>query len=87
MKTIYVGNLPFDASEEEVRELFEPSGTVQSVKLITDRATGKPRGFGFVEMEPTEAETAIETLNGTIFKGRGIRVNRAKERGQGRSAK
>ena len=52
MTSIYVGNLPFSASEDEVREMFAAFGAVQSVKLINDRETGRPRGFGFVEMEP-----------------------------------
>ena len=53
MTTIYVGNLPFSATETDVRSLFEKHGTVQSVKLVNDRETGRPRGFGFVEMPPT----------------------------------
>jgi RNA recognition motif-containing protein len=79
-KRIYVGNLPFRASEDEVRELFERHGAVQSVTLVTDRATGRPRGFGFVEMDDDQAEAAIEALNGTDFGGRSLRVNVARER-------
>ncbi len=60
-KTIYVGNLPFGATEEETRELEH--GEVNSVKLISDRDTGRPRGFGFVEMEDGDADTAIEALS------------------------
>lgn len=80
MKTIYVGNLPFSATEEEVNALFSRHGTVHSVKLITDRDTGKPRGFGFVQMEKSDADTAIEALNGTDMGGRSLRVNEAQER-------
>ena len=60
MTTIYVGNLPFSATEAEVRTLFEQHGTVQSVKLVNDRETGRPRGFGFVDMPPTDAQKAIQ---------------------------
>ena len=67
MKTIYVGNLPFSASEDQIRQLFEQYGKVQSVKLITDRETGRPRGFGFVEMDGGEADSAISGLNGQQF--------------------
>lgn len=84
MKKIYVGNLPFSASEEEVRELFEQYGTVHSVKLITDRDTGRPRGFGFVEMDNDDADTAIAALNGTDLGGRTLRVSQARERGERR---
>jgi RNA recognition motif-containing protein len=80
MTSIYVGNLPFQCSEEEIRELFEPFGTVNSVKLVSDRETGKPRGFGFVEMDDEEAAAAIEQLNGTDFNGRPLRINEARER-------
>jgi len=83
MKTIYVGNLPFSASEEEIRGLFEQHGTVLSVKLITDRETGRPRGFGFVEMEGDGAQAAIDALNGADFNGRSLRVNEARERTEG----
>jgi len=79
-KTIYVGNLPFSATEDEIRDLFAQHGTVHSVKLITDRETGRPRGFGFVEMDDAEADTAIEALNGTEMGDRALRVNQAKER-------
>ena len=82
--TIYVGNLPFGATEEEVNELFSQYGAVQSVKLITDRETGKPRGFGFVEMDHGDAEEAIEGLNGQSFGGRKLQVNEAREKKGGR---
>jgi cold-inducible RNA-binding protein len=77
MKTIYVGNLPFTATEEEVRSLFSAHGTVHSVKLISDRETGRPRGFAFVEMEGADASKAIERMNGHQMGGRGLRVNEA----------
>lgn len=79
---LYVGNLPFSASDEEVRGLFEQEGRqVLEVKLITERETGRPRGFGFVEMGSDEdAQSAIEALNGTDFGGRVLTVNEARER-------
>ncbi|HKV96629.1 MAG TPA: RNA-binding protein [Gammaproteobacteria bacterium] len=80
MTSIYVGNLPFTASEEEVRSKFEPFGTVHSVKLISDRDTGRPRGFGFVEMDQAAAQKAIQELNGKDMGGRPLRVNEAQER-------
>lgn len=80
MKKIYVGNLPFTATDDEVRELFGQHGNVLSVSLITDRETGRPRGFGFVEMEDEEAGAAISALDGTDFGGRNLRVNEARPR-------
>jgi len=80
MTTIYVGNLPFNVTEQDVRVLFEPHGAVESVKLITDRETGKPRGFGFVEMAPADAQGAISALNGQPMGGRPLRINEAQER-------
>jgi RNA recognition motif-containing protein len=82
MTTIYVGNLPFNATEQDVRALFELHGTVEAVKLINDRETGKPRGFGFVDMPQAEAQTAIQALNGQQLGGRPLRVNEAQERPQ-----
>ena len=81
VKNIYVGNLPYSASEEEIRELFGQYGTVQTVSLITDRETGRPRGFGFVEMEDEGADKAIDALNGKEMGGRTLRVNIARGRG------
>ena len=81
MKTIYLGNLPFTASEDEVKELFGQHGEVSSVSLVTDRETGRPRGFGFVEMDPDGALKAIEALDGADFGGRTLRVNEARDRG------
>jgi len=79
-KKIYVGNLPFSATESEVRELFERHGEVNSVSLINDRETGRPRGFGFVEMDEAGAEAAISQLDGRDFGGRSLRVNEAQDR-------
>src|ERR1700675_3096399 len=80
MTTIYVGNLPFTATEDEVRALFERHGKVESVKLINDRETGRPRGFAFVDMPATEAQAAIQETNGFQMGGRPLRVNEAQER-------
>lgn len=80
---IYVGNLSYDATEEGVRTLFETYGSVLSCSLPTDRETGRARGFGFVEMEPQGAETAIRELDGKDFQGRMMRVNEARPRGEG----
>lgn len=77
---IYVGNLPFTADENAVRELFAQHGTVESVSLITDRDTGRPRGFGFVQMPTADAQRAIQNLNGKQMGGRPLRVNEAQER-------
>lgn len=79
---LYVGNLPFSAAEDEVRDLFAQNGrSVTEVKLVTDRDTGRPRGFGFVEMGSSEeADSAIRELNGKDFGGRPLTVNEAKER-------
>ncbi len=78
-KKIYVGNLPFDATDDAVRALFAAHGEVTSVNLITDRETGRPRGFGFVEMENGTAE-AILALNNTTMGQRNLTVNEAKPR-------
>ena len=80
MKKIYVGNLPFSATEAEINELFSKHGTVHSVALITDRDTGRPRGFGFVEMDDEAARTAIQALNGFELDGRDLKVNEAQDR-------
>jgi RNA recognition motif-containing protein len=77
---IYVGNLPFSATEDEIRELFGEHGTVRSVNLITDRDTGRPRGFGFVEMDDTEGAAAIRALDGTELGGRNLKVSEAQPR-------
>ena len=80
MKKIYVGNLPFTATEDEVRELFTTHGSVESVNLITDRETGRPRGFGFIEMAAADADSAISALNGTNMGDRSLNVNEARPR-------
>ena len=80
MAKIYVGNLPFSASEADVRQLFSQHGTVESVSLPTDRETGRPRGFGFVEMSQADAARAIQSLNGHEMGGRQLRVNEAQDK-------
>ena len=82
-KRLYVGNLPFDATTESVRAAFEAFGTVHDVSLVTDRDTGRPRGFGFVEMDAASASAAIEGLNNKDFGGRDLNVNEARERSSG----
>ena len=79
-KNLYVGNLPWSTNESEVRSAFEAFGEVISVKLIEDRETGRPRGFGFVEMEENGAIEAIQNMDGKDFGGRNIKVNEAKPR-------
>ena len=91
MKKIFVGNLDFGATEDSIRELFEAQGAVESVKLMTDRDTGRSRGFAFVEMAEGDADRAIKSLHGTNFGGRTLNVSEARpkvERGprdEGRS--
>lgn len=80
MKSIYVGNFPYSTTEDELRAMFEEHGTVHSLNLITDRETGRSRGFAFVEMDEQEANAAIAALNGTEFEGRTLRVNEARPR-------
>ena len=79
-KTLYVGNLPFSTTEEELQEAFQEHGTVNAVRLVADRETGRPRGFGFVEMDAEGATAAMAALNGTDFGGRILRIDEAKER-------
>jgi cold-inducible RNA-binding protein len=80
-RKLYVGNLPYSATEQSLREAFAASGTVDSVSLITDRDTGQSKGFAFVEMSSdSEAQTATQNLNGTMLDGRQIKVNEAKPR-------
>ena len=79
MKNLFVGNLPFSATEESLRNLFAQYGELQQVKIMTDRDTGKSRGFGFVEMAQDEdAAKAIAALNGKDFEGRALTVNEAR---------
>lgn len=80
MKSIYVGNLPFSAREDELRDHFAAYGEVGGVKFVMDRETGRFRGFAFVEMEDAGAAKAIEALDGKDYGGRTLRVNEAKER-------
>jgi len=80
MKKIYVGNLPFTATEDEIREAFGKHGEVHSVALINDRDTGRPRGFGFIEMDDAAATAAISALNGTNMGGRDLNVNEARDK-------
>jgi len=80
MAKIYVGNLPFSTSEAELRTLFGQHGNVESVSLPTDRETGRPRGFGFVEMSQADAARAIQSLNGYQLNGRPLRVNEAQDK-------
>jgi RNA recognition motif-containing protein len=77
---LFVGNLPFTATEDSVRALFTPHGTVETLALINDRDTGRPRGFGFIEMSNADAARAIAALNGTDFGGRALKVNEAQAR-------
>jgi RNA recognition motif-containing protein len=79
LKNIFVGNLDFGATEESIRSLFEPYGTVEGVRLMTDRDTGRSRGFAFVEMTNSdEADQAITALNGTNLDGRALNINEAR---------
>jgi RNA recognition motif-containing protein len=80
LKRIYVGNLPWSATEDDLRNLFSSYGTVHSVSIITDRETGRSRGFAFVEMDDAEAERAIQETDGRDMGGRPLRVNEARER-------
>jgi len=80
MSKIYVGNLPFSADDEAVRQLFSQHGTVDSVALIMDRETGRPRGFGFVEMPKDDAARAIQALSGHDMGGRPLKVNEAQDK-------
>ena len=83
---IYVGNLSFDVTEEQIRDLFGAYGTVENINLITDRETGRPRGFGFVEMASGGNE-AIHALNEKDFGGRSLTVNLARPREDRRSSR
>jgi RNA recognition motif-containing protein len=80
VKKIYVGNLPWSATEDDLRDLFSPFGTVHSAAVVMDRETGRSRGFGFVEMDDADAAKAIAGVNGRDMGGRSLRVNEAQER-------
>ena len=83
-RKLYVGNLPYSATEQSLREAFSASGTVDSVSLITDRDSGQSKGFGFVEMATDqEAQAATQAMNGQTLDGRQIKVNEAKPKGSG----
>jgi RNA recognition motif-containing protein len=83
VKNIFVGNLSFNTSEDELRQLFEPYGQVDRVSILTDRETGRSRGFGFVEMaNAEEGDKAITALNGSQFGGRSINVNEARPKAE-----
>ena len=80
-KKLYVGNIPFSTTDDELRQLFESHGNVISARVITDRETGRSRGFGFVEMEDASAaENAQKVLDGSDMGGRSLRVNEAQDR-------
>ncbi len=80
-QSIYVGNLPYSTEESDLRKVFEAHGTVESIKIIRDRETGRSRGFGFAEMSTKEeAEAAISALNGSDFDGRNLKVSFSKPR-------
>ena len=83
MTKLYVGNLPFSATEDSVRALFAAHGNVDSVALVNDRETGRPRGFGFVEMASADAQKAMQSLNGQDFGGRPLKVNEAQDKPRG----
>ena len=80
MMKLYVGNLSFSTSESQLRDLFAAHGDVASAALVMDRETGRPRGFGFVDMPSADAQAAIQALNGYSMNGRALRVNEAQER-------
>ena len=80
MTKLYVGNLPFTATEDAVRTLFAAHGTVEKVSLIADRETGRPRGFGFVEMSNSDASRAMQALNGRELDGRALKINEAQDK-------
>ncbi len=83
MKKLYIGNLPFTATEDELRQLFGQHGTVHSVALINDRETGRPRGFGFIEMDDDAISGVIQALDGKELGGRALRVNQAEDKPRG----
>jgi RNA recognition motif-containing protein len=84
---IYVGSLPYDVTEDELRKAFQGFGSVESANIVKDKFTGKSKGFGFVQMPSKEdAEAAIDGLNGKDFKGRTLTVNKARPRSEGRQS-
>lgn len=85
MMKLYVGNLPYEINDQALEELFSEYGTVQSTSVITDRDTGRSKGFGFVEMDDAGAQTAMENLNNKEINGRSLKVNEARPRNDNRS--
>ena len=83
MNKLYVGNLPWTCTEEELKNFFSSFGSVQSATIVTDRETGRSRGFGFVEIESDNVDEVIQSTDGQEFNGRNLRVDRAQERSQG----
>ena len=87
-RKLYVGNLGFDVTTKDLEELFAQAGVCESVAVITDRATGQSRGFGFVEMNSeADAQKAMQQLDGKEFKGRALKVNEARDRDSGRGGR
>jgi RNA recognition motif-containing protein len=82
MKKLYVGNLPWSVDDGELESMFSAMGTVHSARVITDRESGRSRGFGFVELDDDVASKAVEELNGSEIGGRPLRVNEANDRGR-----
>ncbi len=80
--SIYVGNLPFNAGEDDVKNLFAPFGTVIEVRMVKDRRSRRPKGYGFVEMSNADATAAIKQLDGVEYAGRTLRINQAKKKGE-----
>ncbi len=83
MKKLYIGNLPFTATEDDIRETFGAHGEVHSIALINDRETGRPRGFGFIEMDDDAAMKAQQALDGQELGGRALKVNEAQDKPRG----
>ena len=82
-KKLYVGNLPYSMTDDELRQLFEAYGTVESANVVSDRDTGRSRGFGFVEMDAEAADQALSALDGKEHGGRPLRIDEARERSSG----
>lgn len=78
--SLYVGNLPFSSDDQSLKELFQSFGNIVSARVMSDRDTGRSRGFGFVEMDETDARSAMASLNGSSYEGRTLRVNEAEKR-------
>ena len=83
MTKLYVGNIPFTATEDTLRTLFASHGTVEKISLISDRDTGRPRGFGFIEMSNADASRAMQALNGQDMDGRSLKINEAQDKPRG----